>query len=301
VKNPFRTQGSEFGGRWRAVRIACKPGFEDIVSACIFESGFSGFIEEGEPGLPFFTAYYEEGFHGAPPPQRLVELLIACSGGRADPAGLILSDDEVPPEDWETSWRAGIGAVEAGPYLLIRPSWVPAPGPGSGRTEIIIDPKMAFGSGSHATTFLCLEALQRMNLNGLTMLDAGCGSGILSIAAAKLGACRVLGIDIDPFSVDNARENVTVNGVSEVVEIRLCGIAELSEEPFDLICANILSSVIISSLPYLHRLIKPGGRSVFSGILAEEEETFTRALRSEGYQKLAVTSQDGWVAVEAES
>ena len=285
-------------GTWSAVTVACEPGFEDIVSTCIFESGFSGFEEHTESGGTVFTAYYNADDTYPTPASQLKDLLTTYTNDHTGAPGHVLSESEVPREDWETSWREGLGAVEIGSRLLIRPSWVPAPRTAIGKIDIVIDPKMAFGTGGHVTTVLCLEALLGMYLKGAVVLDAGCGSGVLCIAAAKLGAHAVLGVDTDPFSVDNARENITLNETADIVDIREADCADLATEQYDIVLANMLSGIIIPRLPAFRSLVKPGGTTVFSGILAEELDMFLEALDLNGYQPADITSRDEWIALE---
>ncbi len=168
--------------------------------------------------------------------------------------GKVLSIKEIPNEDWEKAWRTGLEAIEVGSRLIIRPSWITYSSRND-RIEIIIDPKMAFGTGSHATTYLCLDALERLNPEGLSVMDAGCGSGILSIAAAKLGARRVYGFDNDAFSVGNALENTQLNSVNDVVIIEHADLTTLEAARYDLVLANIISGVLIPNLPLFRTLI----------------------------------------------
>jgi ribosomal protein L11 methyltransferase len=182
---------------------------------------------------------------------------------------------------------------------VVRPSWVEY-GNQEGRIEIIIDPKMAFGTGGHATTHLCLEALERIDPGGKTVLDAGCGSGVLSIAAARLGAARVFGFDNDPFSIENAHENILLNDVPERVKIVLADLNEINPEPADILLANLISGVLIASMDKFPALLNPGGIAVFSGILAEEEECFTGHLRTHGFRMLSIDHRDEWIAILAD-
>ena len=158
---------------------------------------------------------------------------------------------------------------------------------------------MAFGTGSHATTYLCLEFLDTIEMNGLSVIDAGCGSGVLSIAAAKLGARSVYGFDSDPFSVRNALENLKINGADDTVIIEEAELETVQAEPCDLALANIISGVLISNLPILRSFLKPGGKIIFSGLLAEEETGFAESLKKERFSLLSVTKRDEWIAVQA--
>jgi len=283
---------------WRSVRIACEPGFEDIISTIIFESGFSGLEEHKESDCLVYTAYYPFKFQKPGPLENLKKSLQELSANISGIPGHILSIDDVPMEDWESSWREGLGAVEVGSALVVRPSWIQYENAGE-RTEIIIDPKMAFGTGGHDTTYLCLEALESIDLNGLSVIDAGCGSGILSIAAAKLGAGSVYGFDSDSFSVKNALENIEINGVCDVVIIEEAELKTVKSEPCNLVLANMISSILIPNLSILHGFLNPPGNIIFSGILAEEETLFTESLEREGFLLTGAMRRNEWIAFQA--
>jgi ribosomal protein L11 methyltransferase len=283
---------------WKCVCIACEPEFEDLVSTLIFESGFSGLEERNESGSCRFKAYYPLPI--SPDPLVTFRKLLETTFGkdavkRVDIYGV----ETIPGEDWEKNWRAGLCAVETGKRLVIRPSWVDYDNRDN-RIEIIIDPKMAFGTGSHATTFLCLEALERTDMSGASVIDAGCGSGVLSIAAAKLGASRVFAFDNDPFSVDNAVENIEINGVRGVVQVELADLEEMKPAPSDLVLANLIYNVLVRDLKILRSFLKPGGIIIFSGLLAEQETPFLENIQREGFYVLSIDHREEWIAVIAE-
>ena len=283
---------------WKSVCIACEPEFEDLVSTLIFESGFSGLEERNESGSFQFKAYYPLSF-SPDPLDTLQKLLETTFGKDAGKRVGISAVETIPDEDWKTRWRAGLGAVETGKRLVVRPSWVDYSNRDD-RIEIIIDPKMAFGTGSHATTFLCLEALERLNIAGCSVIDAGCGSGVLSIAAAKLGASRVFAFDNDPFSVDNACENVLINGVQDVVQVELAELEKVKPSPADLVLANIIYHVLVRQIPLFRSFMNPGGRIVFSGLLADQETSFLENMQKEGFHILSVSHREEWIAVIAD-
>jgi ribosomal protein L11 methyltransferase len=286
------------GKVWKSVLILCEPGFEDLVSGLVFDAGFSGIEERVISGRTHLIAYFSASTGNDP--ISTLETLIEIASIESDiPFARILSSETVPDTDWETIWREGIREVETGERLVVRPSWVEY-GNRSGRIEIIIDPKMAFGTGNHGTTRLCLEALERFDPAGKTVLDAGCGSGVLSIAAAKLGAARVEGFDNDPFSVENARENILLNGVSDRVAAEIGDVAAFRTEPVDIVLANLISGVLVASLPVFQGFVRNGGITVFSGLLDEEEGMFRGHLESAGFRVLEVTRREEWIAVIAD-
>ncbi len=283
---------------WRSVRIECEPGFEDILSMNIFESGFSGLEEKKTGYLTVFTAYFSKSSAENNPLTKLERTLDDMAERLGAAPGKILLVENVPSEDWEISWRESLKAVEVGSSIVVRPSWVAYPNHG-GRIEIVIDPKMAFGTGSHATTYLCLEALERHPVAGQTVLDAGCGSGVLSIAAAKFGARIVRGFDRDQFSIANARENIAINTVADCVTVELADLAEYKADAFDVVFANMISGVLIPNLAVFHSFVTRKGLIVFSGLLAEEETMFADALKERGFAPLEITRRDEWIAVYA--
>ncbi len=201
----------------------------------------------------------------------------------------------VPDQDWERVWMDRFKPLRFGQRLWVCPSWLTPPDPGA--VTIILDPGLAFGTGTHATTALCLEWLARQSLAGQTLADYGCGSGILAIAALKLGARRAYGVDCDPQALAVSRENAARNAVAERLEL-------LTPETLapglcvDVVQANILAGPLMALAGVLTRLVRPGGRLVLSGLLAEqvdevsvhygEDFRFTREIR-EGWAMLCGT------------
>jgi ribosomal protein L11 methyltransferase len=207
----------------------------------------------------------------------------------------------VADEDWAEAWKAHYHPVRIGQRVLIRPIWVPLEiGPDD--VEIALDPGMAFGTGTHPTTQLCLEALEARLQPGAHVLDLGCGSGILAIGAAKLGAHHVLGLDIDPVAVDVARANIVSNGVADRVTIEQGSLENIitSARRFDLIVVNILARTIIQMCDqHLGQTVRPGGLAIFSGIIADQAADVEAALRKTGLTPTQRRQQGDWVAIEA--
>ena len=204
-------------------------------------------------------------------------------------------------EDWSEAWKAHYQPMRIGKRLLIRPLWIelePAPGD----IEIALDPGMAFGTGTHPTTQLCLEALERLIEPAQDVLDLGSGSGILAIAAAKLGARQVLALDIDPLAVSATAENARANGVGEKI-IAQCGSLECvlgGARRFDLVTVNILARVILQLTEQgLGEIVRPGGAAIFSGIIDSQQEEVVAALERTGLQTYARHQQGDWMLIEA--
>ena len=214
-----------------------------------------------------------------------------------------LGSQEVHEEDWANEWKKYFKPIHIGDRLAVVPSWEPYE---QKDHEIVltIDPGMAFGTGTHSSTALCLDAAQRYVKKGDRVLDLGCGSGILSIAALLLGASHAVGVDIDPVAVRVARENATENGLSgEQCEV-LAGnilsdrqlLSRLGTE-YDVLFANIVADVIIAMLPVMPMLLKKGGVVIASGIIEERCTDVTEALARHGFEVLEQNEDKGWIGL----
>lgn len=205
-------------------------------------------------------------------------------------------------EDWSESWKAHYQPVRIGKRLLIRPLWIDVR-TAADDIEIALDPGMAFGTGTHPTTQLCLEALERLMQPAQDVLDMGAGSGILAIAAAKLGARKVLALDIDPIAVEATAANARANGVSDRVMAEQGSLANIlgSARRFDLVVVNILARVILQLVEQpLSQIVKPGGVVIFSGIIDTQLAEVEAALLQTGLRPQARRQQGDWVLIEAE-
>jgi ribosomal protein L11 methyltransferase len=204
--------------------------------------------------------------------------------------------------DWAEAWKSNYDVLRVGRRLVIKPTWRDyAPQPGD--LIIALDPGMAFGSGLHPTTRLCLEAMEDYICPGATVLDVGTGSGILAVAAARLGASHVLALDIDPLAARVAGENIALNQVESIVHV-VVGTLEMadlrSHQPAaDLVLANILAETIIELVPALADSLSQQGMLVASGIIADRAEAVVTSLRQNGLSLAERRSQEDWVALIA--
>jgi ribosomal protein L11 methyltransferase len=209
----------------------------------------------------------------------------------------------IEAQDWYEAWKEPYHLIPVGHRLLILPSWL-SPPPGDWLL-IRIDPGMAFGTGTHPTTRLCLEALERYLSPGQTVVDLGCGSGVLSIAAARLGAGAVMGFDIDPVAVEVAADNLAMNGLESQIQLEVGSLpqvdAALRGRPggkADLLLANILAPTIIQMLhDGLGEMIARSGRLILSGILDWQAAEVGAAAREHGLDPVESLAQDDWRAL----
>ena len=214
-----------------------------------------------------------------------------------DLGGLSISSNEVVEKDWAEYWKRFYKPFRIGTSLVVQPTWEEyAAQPGD--VVIHLDPGLAFGTGTHETTALCAELIEKHYAGG-TVLDVGTGSGILAIAAAKLGAEDVLAIDIDPLAVRTAQENVDKNGLGERVTVRLGDLLEGAIGPYEFAVANILADVIIMLSDPLRQALKAGGIFVCSGIIRDREEDVRRALLQNNYEIIDTRHRGEWVAFAA--
>lgn len=204
---------------------------------------------------------------------------------------------KVLEEDWATAWKKYYKPVAVGRHLVIKPSWEEYQ-ERPGDLIIEMDPGMAFGTGTHETTRLCMEILEDYLKGGETVFDVGTGSGILAITASKLGAKHVLAIDLDPIAVDSARINVELNKETEI-EVREGNLLDETAQKADVVVANIIADVIIHMATDLNRVLKENGLFIGSGIIHGREEEVVIALKKAGFKIVEVRDENDWRAVVA--
>lgn len=257
--------------RWLVLTVHIPAGASgspasELLPDVLVGLGGRGVEEKGES----FTTYL-------PPPEDREDLLRMARAriGELEIHGAELHWDWQSHDDWENLWRRGLGPRQITNRLVVAPSWQ-VPVVQEGQVLVVLDPGMAFGTAEHATTRACLRLMDSRVRGGTRIADVGSGSGILSIAAALLGAQEVLAIEGDPMACDTARENVAANGVEERVRIlqeELRGSEPLPGGPYQGIVANIQSSILLSLLSTFRESLEEGGWVILSGILAEERGT----------------------------
>jgi len=206
--------------------------------------------------------------------------------------------------DWSVAWKAGLEAVVVSRRLLVRPSFVEAT-PEPEQAELVIDPGQAFGTGGHASTLLALEWLEAVTPGlppGARILDVGAGSGILALAALRLGPGTAVAFDLDPLAAAATRQNAVANGLAGRLEVFTGPLEALRPVPFDLLLANLLKTELLPLVEGISARTARGGRAVFSGLLEAERQAVEEALRASGLRLLGTrqrqdTSGDRWVSL----
>ena len=212
---------------------------------------------------------------------------------------VLIESGSLEESDWEAEWRKSLHPLRIGRRWLVRPSWQTSDGYAD-RTTLVIDPKMAFGSGTHPTTALCLVELESLVKPGVSVLDVGTGTGILAMGAAHLGASPITAVEIDADAVRCARENLVQNQMASRIRLELGSLDVVPGVTVDLIVANIQYNPLTSMSAELRQRLNPGGQAVFSGILSSEGDAFQRAMESFGWQifrrrrQFDPVTSDGW-------
>ena len=276
---------------WALVVLAA-PGEVETLAAGLFDRGALG-VELQEPGMSLMP--------GTPPlPEgRARAIAHFRERGEAREAAQALGAEEpleVPEQDWSVAWRGYHRTMRVGPRSSVHPPWEAAPASG---VAVAIEPGMAFGTGSHPTTALCLERCDELLLEspGMDVLDVGTGSGVIALLAKKLGAGRVVGTESDPVALEAARQGAALNGIAGVAWM-------LTADPgavpgrFGIVIANILLNTLEELAPALATKVGRGGRLVLSGLLASQAEAAERVYAAEGLRPAGRKERDGWVRVE---
>ena len=279
------------------------------------EEEFRDFLEENRPhwdyvdeelearmrGRSRITFYLLAGDAGFAKLAEVRMALQALKDSRSDCGSLLMTLENVQDADWENSWKQYYKPLEIGERLLVVPQWEEAD-PGE-RVTVTLDPGLTFGTGNHATTRLCLTALEGAVEGGERVLDLGCGSGILSIAALRLGAASALAVDIDEQCLTVARDNAALNQIGpDTFSVRIGNV--LTDEAFrsslgggyDIVLANIVADVILGLAPLVSSFKREGGLFLCSGIIDQRAEEVAGALREAGLAILARHEAEGWTA-----
>ena len=221
---------------------------------------------------------------------------LALISARMEAAGIAytVETEGVEQEDWQNGWRKYYHPLEIGKRLAVVPSWQQYD---TDRVKLVLDPGLAFGTGGHETTSLCMEALDERVQGGERVLDIGTGSGILAIAALKLGAAVAEGVDIDPVAVRTAGENAALNGVQDKLTVLVGDLSDKASGKYDIITANIVANAILSLAPAVPGLMADGATFIASGIIDSRKDEVIAGLEQAGLAVVEVKEKRGWECI----
>lgn len=268
---------------WVQVIFHVTPGTEELALAAIADLPFTMFEEE--PGR--VIAY---GNHSDVGSAVLTDLL-----KEKDTIWHAIEVNMLEDENWNQTWESHYDPVDIAPFCYIRaPFHDPVPGVSH---DIIIHPGMAFGTGHHATTKMMVRGMEPIRFAGMKVLDYGCGTGVLAILAARMGASAVDGVEIEPIACESARENLLLNHVEGIVRIFNGTLDILPDGVYDVILANINRNVILESLVTLQRKLVPGGILGMSGFLLTDEAVLSAACSQYGWEKIHQSNHSDWLSL----
>ena len=224
--------------------------------------------------------------------RRIAEL----AGFGLDAGKMIVNTKAVDEEDWANAWKEFYKPIKIGERLVIKPSWEEY---AAEDTDLIIelDPGMAFGTGTHETTTMCMKLLESYVKPGMEAYDVGCGSGVLGIAAAKLGAEKVMCVDIDSVACKVAKENAEINKVSDIVEVRCGNLLDVVSGKADVVIANIIADIIIGFSDDVEKFMKPEAVFISSGIIKDRKEDVLAKFAEKNFKVLQLLQEGEWCAI----
>lgn len=269
------------------IDFSCPAPFQDFAIANLMEFGFEGFDQHDQG----FQAYIPERLVGETTRSEMADAV-----SNSDYACEIIGEERILPRNWNEEWEKSIKSQFIDPFFIC-PTWVDDPQP-EGSIRLIIDPKMAFGTGNHETTRLIMRQLPNLLQHGDTVLDVGTGTGILAIAALKLGASSAFGFDIDEWSYENARENAAQNGTGGALEIALGSFETVpSGVQYNLVIANVNRSILLDMSVSIVGATRTGGIAVLSGLLHQEESHILADEHFSKLEHLETIRENDWIAM----
>ncbi|AVX20008.1 MAG: 50S ribosomal protein L11 methyltransferase [Bacillota bacterium] len=309
--------------KWQEIQVTVHRDGVEAVANILHETGANGVIiedpqlkwqyieekrwdyyefpeeEAGDPDLVVVKAYLPEGTKLAAQVEDVKRAVNDLKHYHLPGLYCELAFSLVDDQDWATSWKKYFKTEKIGEKIVIKPTWEDYQAQ-DGEIVVELDPGMAFGTGTHPTTAMCIRALEKLFPGPRVVYDVGTGSGVLAIVAAKLGAEDVLAIDLDETAVKVAWENADQNDVTHIVRVEEGNLLDTVAEPADLIIANIIADIIIMVTPAVKEHLLPGGRFLCSGIIEEREQEVRAALEVSGLTIVETWRDSGWVAMLAE-
>lgn len=306
--------------KWIEVSIKTTTEAIEAVSNVLYDAGISGVVIEDPYDISLLDGddiswdYVDESVLQSDYEGAIVKGYLPESAGLTDKVDLIkqsiqllpnfglnigigeITTVEVNEEDWSTSWKKYYKPVKIGNNIVIKPTWEDYQEQ-EGEMIIEMDPGMAFGTGTHETTMMCVEGLEKYISDQSTVFDIGCGSGILSIVAAKLGAKKVIGVDLDEVAVNVSKKNVEENNVSNIVELRHGNLMDVVDEKADVVVANIIADIIMFLSKDIKTFLNKDGIFISSGIILDKIEDVKKSLIENGLEVISVETMGEWVAI----
>lgn len=279
---------------YQRIRIACSNNIAETLANFLSEKTGGGLAVEnsGANNQQILTAYIRPEITQALTKQEIENYFKSVQPYFENPELEIIGIDRIQAEDWLAGWKKTFVPIRIAGNIVVRPTWEKYQVK-PGEIEIIIDPKMAFGTGHHETTTQCLEVLKTIGVQGRALLDYGCGTGILSIAAAKLGAAKVIAVDNDEEAIACATENFKLNKIgAELIKAERF----VADPPCDIIAANLTGNQIMTLARELHSSLKNNGRIIFSGIPIEDKSRFINFMTAESYKIVSEIAGLEWIS-----
>ena len=296
LKKTSSQESSERSG-WLEIAVETHPVTHEALSAFFFDLGCHGVVSQSFHDH-VFRAYLPRGKDSKKVRTRIGSFVKSLEKIFPEASSLQVSFDIIESQDWGRLWRKHYRPLRVSERLTVFPAWEPLPSSFQG-ILIRIDPGPAFGTGEHATTRMCLKAIEECAAQPpWTMLDVGTGSGILGIYGAKLGARRVLALDNDPEALRWAERNIALNEVSNSIRLSSQSLLEI-EEQFTVVAANLILDTILELMPHFDRVVEHGGWLIVSGILKEQISEVRYALAREGFRDVHVLQEQEWACMVA--
>lgn len=308
--------------KWLEIQVKTTPENEDIVTDILYSAGATGLAIEDPHDIEEFSksetdwdfidpsiidldfegilikAYFSES-------EELLETIELIKNNIETAPQLIGNSpygeviiNEVEDNDWAENWKKYYKPKEIGEKIVIKPSWESYENV-SNRMIIELDPGMAFGTGTHETTIMCTEALEKYVTNDTKVYDVGCGSGILSIVAAKLGAYKVVAIDLDELCVKVSKENIKINNIDDIIEVKKGNLLDVIDSKANIIVANIIAEVIAKMTSSLNSYLEDDGIFITSGIIIEKIPLVETSLIENGFKIIEIKKMNGWACIVA--